>query len=260
MSTIPQKLQNILDYGYSFKLGEYISKGFNLVTKELGLFVVATILMLVATAVAAFIPVVGSLLSGLILAPALTVGFYAAGRKVDLGEKLELGDFFKGFDKIGDLALTALVSGLLVLLSIVPGLLLMAFSGLNLKNIEDPESLLAGANVGLLALGGLLIFLSILFLAVSLTWSYPLVYFYNLKPMDAIRTSIKLVSKNWFMVFVFFIIVGILSGLGAVALLIGLLVTVPAMYLAQYAAFADVTQLNEPDGAQTEIFEPFTYN
>lgn len=256
MSNIPQKLQNLIDYGYSFKLGEYISRGFNLVTKELGLFVVATILLLIAVSVASFIPVIGGLLSGLILMPALTVGFYIAGRKLDLGEKLELGDFFKGFDKVGDLALTALISGLLVLLATIPGLLLMAFSGLNLKNVEDPSSFFAGANVGLLVLGGLLMFLSILFLAVSLTWSYPLVYFYNLKPMDAIRTSIKLVSKNWFMVLLFIIITSILSGLGAVALLIGLLVTVPAMYLAQYAAFADVTQLLG-DGT-SDAFEPTT--
>jgi hypothetical protein len=101
MTGIPSSLQKRLSEGYSFSFGDYISKGFNLFQREIGLFIAAFLLFMLIQIALGFIPIVGGLISGFLVAPIVIVGFYIVGQKLDNEEKIELGDFFKGFEKIG---------------------------------------------------------------------------------------------------------------------------------------------------------------
>ena len=88
------KLQEIIDNGYQFNFGDYISKGFSIFGKYIGGFMGFGLLAGIILTVAAFIPFLGQLAST-ILTPALTVGVYIVAHRINKGEQPEFGDFFK---------------------------------------------------------------------------------------------------------------------------------------------------------------------
>ena len=59
--------------------------------------------------------------------------------------------------------------------------------------------------------------------------------------------SRKVVSKNWFLIFLFVFVGGIIASVGMLALIIGILATYSIAPLMTYAAFADVTDLLSKD-------------
>jgi hypothetical protein len=69
------------------------------------------------------------------------------------------------------------------------------------------------------------------------------VVFYKMSFWDAMEASRKVISKNWFMIFLFLFVTGLIAGAGIILLCVGILVTFPAYLCMNYAAFADVTQL-----------------
>ncbi|MFZ4634709.1 MAG: hypothetical protein ACOYNO_10930, partial [Saprospiraceae bacterium] len=243
MNGIPPQLQKRIDEGYEFNFGEYINRGLNLVQQEIGLFIGFTLLYFVISATLGTIPFFGSLVSWLVITPVGTLAFYIAGHKLDKGEKLEFSDFFRGFDKIGDLVMTALLSGLIVFGSLLPGMILLFTGGI--MSFYSFDSDLDSLNIGLLSLGVLLMVIPAIYFSVAYLWAYPLVWFYDMKPWVAMETSRKLTGKNWLMVFLFLLVTGLIAALGIVGLIVGILFTLPLMYPAQYAAFADVTGLLE---------------
>ncbi len=249
MNGIPAKLQKRIDEGYDFRFGDYIGRGFSLFQKEMGLFILGFILFLVLSGIASIIPILGGLISGVVVTPMIVVGFYYTGHKVDRGEKLEVADFFKSFDRIGDLILTALLVFLIVFGALLPGLILAVSSGI-MAYVSDGD--LSNINVGLVLTGIALAAIPAIYFGVSYSWAYPLVWFYDLRPWQAMETSRKLIGKQWGIFFLFLIVVGILAALGLIVLLLGVLFTAPAMYLAQYSAFADVTGLLEEDAEGEE--------
>lgn len=243
MSNIPTKIDRVLQEGYEFRFGDYISKGFDLVNKNLGGFIGYGLVYLLISLVVAMIPVLGQI-AGLIIGPALLAGFYHVANQVDRGEQTVFGDFFKGFDKLGNLFLTSLLTGLIVVVAAIPGLIVLFTSGLSLTSFmtDEPE-----INMSMIIVGVLLMLIPLMYLAVSYLFAPMLVWFYDLKPWDAMETSRKLVGKNWGIIFGFALVMGIIASLGVVLLGVGLLYTMPAYICANYAAFADITRLNEDD-------------
>ena len=251
------KIEAIINEGYDFKFGDYISRGFDIVKKNWGGFIGFTILFLIITVVISFIPIVGTIANSLFIAPALTVGFYIVAHKLWKGENTEFGDFFKGFDHIGQLALTALVQSLIVLASMIPFFFVIKDSGLiqwYIDLMSDPVGM-QGSVPPTPPAWSFLLLLPTIYLAVSYSWSYMFVVFHKMQFWDAMESSRKLITKKWFMFFLFYIVVGLIGGLGIIVLCIGLLFTLPAVYCMQYAAFEDVTQLNAEGGGENDDIE-----
>jgi uncharacterized membrane protein len=65
----------------------------------------------------------------------------------------------------------------------------------------------------------------------------PLIIFGNLNAIDAIKGSFSLVSKNFWIILVLVIIIGIFIGLGILALCIGILFTYPAWFSMIYIIY-----------------------
>lgn len=57
---------------------------------------------------------------------------------------------------------------------------------------------------------------------------------------EAMELSRRLVHREWFSIFGFLIVLGLINLLGIMALGVGLLITVPLTYCAMYAAFDDI--------------------
>ncbi|NAS30068.1 hypothetical protein GTQ40_03715 [Flavobacteriaceae bacterium R38] len=68
----------------------------------------------------------------------------------------------------------------------------------------------------------------------------PLIIFKNLNALQAFDFSIKLVSKNFFIVFVLILLATILAFLGLLACLVGIFFTMPILYAVQFCIYDEV--------------------
>jgi hypothetical protein len=255
MDNFPNKIRDIINNGYEFKLGDYISRGFALMQANLGGFIGYFLVYALITMVLAFIPFVGSLAS-MVITPVLTIGPYHVAHLMDKGKMPDFNAFFKGFDRLGDLFLTYILQVLVLIGAMLPGIIL-AITTLGASFIENMDSGDFGdINFGMVGIAFLLIMIPVAYFAVSYSWSLPLVWFYNMKPWPALEASRKLIGKQWFMLFLFLLVCGLIAASGLILLGVGILFTAPAMSLAHYAAFADVTKLNEED-TETDIIDHF---
>ena len=175
-------------------MGKWIGEGWNVVTGELAMFAVMSLVYLACNSV---VPMV--------LHGPLMAGFYIACiRKFRRGTPIDIGDLFKGFNFF----VPALVASLLIsifsffgfLLCIIPGLVVAAMYLFTFHFIVD-------------------------------------------KRMDfwpAMQASHEVVKKNYFGFVMFIIVLGCVNILGALALLVGLLVTIPMTFVAITAAYRDL--------------------
>jgi hypothetical protein len=103
------------------------------------------------------------------------------------------------------------------------------------------QLILLGLVTGLLTtLGMLLCLLPGIYLSVSWIFGVPLVIDRNMAFWDALELSRKVVSKHWFMMFAFLLVVGLLSMCGLIACCIGVFVTMPIGTVAIMYAYEDI--------------------
>jgi hypothetical protein len=241
--TTLNKLNTVLDQGYDFRFGDYISRGIDLLKKDIWSFVGFTAVYLLIAVVSSSIPVVGSLAFSLLLSPAFTVGYYLFAHRLDKGERPEFGQFFKGFDYFAPLALVAVVSmgAMLVCMAPLIGVWWRLLMG-DLTAMDDFQ----------FSIWMIIGIIPLMYLSVSWMWANMFIVFYDMPFWDAMEMSRKVISKNWLMVFAFIIVLSIIGSLGVIGFCVGLLFTFPLIYTSMYAAFADVTRLME-DAGEMEI-------
>ena len=240
------KIERIIEEGYEFKFGDYISRGIEIVKKNWGGYIGFLLLFLLVTVVISLIPFIGTIANSLFISPALTVGFYLVANKLWRNEDTEFGDFFKGFDDIGQLALTALVQTLILIAAMVPFLFMIRDSGLMewyMEFLNDPMGM-QGTVPPVPEKWTYWLMLPAVYFGIAYSWSYKFVVFYKMQFWDAMECSRQLITKKWFVFLGFYIVVGLIASAGVIALCIGLLFTLPAVYCMIYAAFEDITQLN----------------
>ncbi len=242
MSNLQSRLDSISQNGYNFKLGNYISQGFNILGKNAGLFVIYFCVCIVIYIVLGAIPLLGSLVSFLI-SSSLVAGFYIVAGKTFNNENATFANFFDGFNVWAQLLLTSIIGGLLSVLAILPAMfyliITIGFAGLTEINdfSDSPLGVLTGANLFIVFI---LFFLGAM---VSLLFIYaPLfVYFEKLSAWDAIVASAKVVSKNIFMHILFGIAWFFIMVVSVIPLGLGLLAAIPAYFCSVYAAWNDIT-------------------
>lgn len=233
-----------LDLNRPFRLGDYISEGFNLFGKNISGFFVYGLIYVLIVCILAFIPFLGQLAS-IAVNPALIVGFYVVANKIAKGEMTQFNDFFKGFDNVGQLCLTSVVSSLLIVAGMIPFVVVAVsiggFSFLEYQNSGDFN--FSPVYIVLL----LLTLIPVIYLGIAYSWAAMFVVFHKLEFWDALEASRKVISKRWFSFFLFMIVTGLISVLGFLGLGIGIFFTFPAVMCMHYAAFADITALNEEE-------------
>ncbi|MEO1257200.1 MAG: hypothetical protein AAFZ15_00325 [Bacteroidota bacterium] len=247
-----EKIERIIEEGYDFKFGDYISRGFEIAKKNWGGYIGFLLLVVIITLVISLIPFIGTIANSLFISPALGVGFYIVANKLWRNENTEFGDFFKGFDHIGQLALTALVQGLIIIAAMVPFIIMIKDTGLvewYMETLNDPIGM-QGTVPPFPEKWTFWLMLPVIYFGIAYSWSYKFVVFYKMQFWDAMESSRKLITKKWFIFLGFYIVIGLIGMAGMIALCIGLLFTLPAVYCMIYAAFEDITQLNaESEGS-----------
>ncbi|MCY0976319.1 hypothetical protein PGH12_11425 [Chryseobacterium wangxinyae] len=215
----------LISQGYDFNIGRYISEGFTLFKKDIGGFIIATLLAIVMS----FIPFCSLLAVG---------NFYKICKKVDEGQSVQAGDIFDFTDfwmyfKLFFLVLLAVIILMIpVQITIIP--IIAAAKG-------------AGENINIAMLFGgmgiwfVLFLLFIFAFTVSLYFVQPIISLHKIQSVrQAYLLSWKISKKNFFMILIFSIIVGIISQLGIIVCGVGLLFTVPIGICIKYVSFKDV--------------------
>lgn len=243
MTPATERIREIQNRGYDFAFGTYIERGFNIFGKQAGLFIAFTLVFMVIVGFASLIPLVGPLAANLVLSPCLLAGYYLVAHKINAGERqIEFGDFFKGFDHLGKLAVVAIFTSLILAASALPfGVFIFAsiFSGDLLSSVFPFWTFL--------------LLIPSIYLAIAYAAAPFFAVFYNMEAWEAMEASRKVVSKKWFTVFVFSIVLGLIAALGMVVLFVGLLVAIPVIALAQYEAFSDIMKLDQEESEEDEV-------
>ena len=181
--------------GFRLSMESTLQVGFNLLRKAPAEFIIFSILGVVVFSN----PVSGVLLGGPVMASYLHMAHLASK-----DQRIEISDFFKGFEKARSLILLNLLIFLLVLL----GLIMLVIPGI--------------------------------YFAVSYVFSHLFVWFYDKDPSEAMRLSKLTVSGNFRQIILLFLILAGINFLGIMAMGIGILLTMPFSFCVVYAAFDDL--------------------
>lgn len=211
-----RSIQMLLNEGYGFNMGDYIGRGWRILRSNLGLMVAYTVLLAVISGIVGTIDtnLAGndegvrstgiSPLFNLLVAPPLWAGLYLGAFKSLNNRQLEFSDFFKGFQFFAPLVLSNLIIGIFILIGtifcVIPGI----------------------------------------YLGVAYLLTVPLILDRNMGFWEAMETSRKVVTKNWFSWFVFGLLMFVINLGGLIACIVGLFFTIPLTYCMCIAAYEDV--------------------
>lgn len=260
------RLQRILnEVPVPFNLGDYISRGFQFMNQNFGMLLGFTLVSILISFIAQIIPIVGIFLS-LIITPVLQIGFAQFTYAVIRERRVDFNEFFKGFNKIWMLLATYLLTAIVSLLALLPGLILWYQAGVldwfmgmmeEYPFIASVPELGDSVDMTLFWLGALAMLIGGITLTILFAWSLNIVWFFNVGPVEALSASRKLIARNWVSFVLFYIITGFITLCGVLLCGIGFLYTAPAMACAHFFAFADATQILEDDDNQPDIIDHF---
>ncbi|HFA52058.1 MAG TPA: hypothetical protein ENJ95_23830 [Bacteroidetes bacterium] len=256
------KIEQIISEGYEFKFGDYIGNGFNLLQKDFGNFFLFSLVSIIIMFVVALVPILGIIADVVLVSPALIAGLYIFAHKLHRGEPTEFSDFFKGFNYAGQLVLVTITAFLVGQILSIP--YYIANSELYywyidiFKAIQDSPQDAASlmAEIGdppQAAFWTNLLMIPSIYIGIAYAWAVPFVIFYKLSFWDALETSRRLITKRWWIIFAFMIVIGLIAGAGIFVFCIGLLASFPAYICMNYLAFEDVTQLNVEGETEGDI-------
>jgi len=181
--------------GYRLSIESTLQVGFNLLRKAPAEFIIFSILGVI---------IFSNPLSGLLLGGPVMASYFHMARLASSNQRIEISDFFKGFEKAGSL----IKLNLLIFLVVLLGLIMLILPGI--------------------------------YFAVSYVFSHLFVWFYDKDPTEAIRLSRKTVSGNFGQILLLFLILAGINLLGIMALGVGILLTMPFSFCVVYAAFDDI--------------------
>ncbi|AFY74182.1 hypothetical protein Syn7502_02170 [Synechococcus sp. PCC 7502] len=205
------QLETLLNRDYEIKIGEYISQGFEVLKQYFGSFIGFFFLTALITLALNLVPILGGIASSIIGAP-LGAGFTFVGLAIIRKQPYVFNDFFKGLSNKYFLQI--------FLLSLVGG--------------------------AITALGFLLLIIPGIYIAVSYAFALQIAIDWELDFWEALETSRKFVSKNWFSVFGFLLVLGLINLAGALVLGIGLFFTAPLTICSLLVAYNDILG-NKPE-------------
>ena len=196
------------------------------------------------------IQIVGNLIPGANLLLSLfslvfAAGFMAVAHGGHTRQQLRIADYFAGFRKnMGELVLAAAIyMGLFLAIFLVTVILAMIFGGweiLQLHMAAHFEGAIS-ANEGLFLLfWALVALLFVIPLLMMVIYAPPLILFHDIKAWPAMTLSMEACWKNMLPLLWYSVLAMMLTLLGGLMLLIGLLVVIPVLNYANYCAYRDI--------------------
>ena len=235
----PETYRSLIENGYDFNLGKYVNRGWEIFKPHLGSFFGFSFVAYMIAAVASFVPLLGGFVS-IAMQGILYAGFFIVAHRIVRGQSIEFGDFFKGFDDYLQLGLAQIV---MVLIMIVPALIMGIIAavvfGVGSTILEGMDSYEMVLAPGIIATA-LLILLPIMYLAVSYSFTLPLIVLGRLEFWPAMETSRKIITQRWWSFFGMFLLFALFYMVGIFMFIIGVFAAMALVYCIQYAAYEDI--------------------
>ena len=200
--------------------------------------------------VAMSIQIVGNLLPGAslllsVFSLVFAAGFMAVAHGGHTRQQLRFSDYFAGFRKnMGELVLAAAIyMGLFFAIVLVTVILAMIFGGWEIiqSHMAAPPAGTLSAGEGLFLLFWVLVaLLFVIPLLMMVVYAPPLILFHDIKAWPAMKLSMEACWKNMLPLLWYSVLAVLLTLLGGLMLLIGLLVVIPILNYANYCAYRDI--------------------
>jgi hypothetical protein len=240
------ELETIIAENKPVKLTDSFSYSWSDFGRNAGSYIGFIVLAFLALLVLSFVPFASNILS-----PFLSLAFATFLYNERVNRSTEFGNFFKSFEKFGDVILTYLLTLVAYIVACLPLLIFggIAFFKELIEAQTDPYNYNPVFSVGLVASAIVTIILCLI--VATFTYFAPFfAYFYNVKPIEAIKLSISMGSKNFGHLIMLFLFSGFVGSIGVIACGVGLIVTLPVASLIIYYTFEGITELeksNDPD-------------
>ncbi|HVU16828.1 MAG TPA: hypothetical protein VHD32_07880 [Candidatus Didemnitutus sp.] len=215
-----------------------IAKGWSLWLANFGPLVGVTFLVMAAQFLAGLIPIV-NLFAGLLLKGVFAGGLYFYYLGKIRSEPRAVGDAFAGFNRaLAPLMLTTLIiTGITVAIGmLLAGHVIVSF----VPFLMDPKSGFPPVPVGLALVGVLVAATIFVYLSVSWAFAFALVIDQGLSPWTALEVSRRVIGHQWFRVFFLIICAGIVSMLGLIGFVFGVILTIPILYASLMYAYEGI--------------------
>ncbi|MEL6124621.1 MAG: hypothetical protein AAFR14_12980, partial [Bacteroidota bacterium] len=170
-----------------------------------------------------------------------TLGAYFLANRVDRHEEYRVNNFFDGFPFAGTLAVSQLVVFVCLIIIAAPFLVALVINVGNsvaFDTIEYDSLPAFDFNWWLF-----LFALPLIYASVLINYTVHFIGFFQLDFWEAVKYSALFVHKHWWKVFLFMVVLGIVSMVGLLGLIIGVFITVSLVWPISYASFKDLTQL-----------------
>ena len=251
----------------TFSIGQALGDGWNLVSKNLGYYILGAIVTAAILFGVGLIPIVGDIATNLILSPCLMGGAVYVSWRISNGKGwTDFGDMFKGFNFLQPLAISTLIQGfisfalvLLVFFNFLPELIDIFKLSQNADMFTKQEQI-GNAFLDLIrnskfVVSLLLLMVALLFISVLWAFKTHFIIIYKMQAWPAMEMSRRIARHNFFQLLGYFILIGIILIISAIPCGIGLLFTLPWMIGATYSAFAQITQCDRSNEINEEMFD-----
>lgn len=104
-------------------------------------------------------------------------------------------------------------------------------------------------------LGSIVAFLIQVVLSVSFIFTIPFIIFGKFSWVEALKSSISVTSKNWFFLFFILAISAIISFLGVIFCVIGILFTYPFIYISTFVLYDKIIGFSNDEIVNSEIID-----
>lgn len=224
-----------IDVGACF---EWLRQGWAMFMGNPGIWIGSSVLLMVILLAISIVPLFGQIAVNLLL-PLFGAGLLQLCRHQADGKEPLIADLFAGFrHNTGPLVMVG------VLYSVgIFGIAFLAFllvTGGIIGGVVTGRVAGLGISLGGVMLAGLLVMvLSIP--VIMATWFAPaLVYFHQMKPVDAMKASFAAGQKNWLPMSIFGIILMVAGFFAMLPLMLGFLLLLPIFCGAVYASYRDI--------------------
>ena len=254
-----KSIEELQETKSTFSIGQAISDGWRIVSKQLGYYIGAGVITVMITIFVGFIPFGGSILNNLVISPCFAASAIFITWRISKGHAwTDFGDMFKGFSYATPVMISTLIQafvmvliGLLCFFSLIPQLVdlfeLSQGSGAY-QNQEEITELVRSIFFDTKNILLICVFL-LAILLLSAVWAFKIhfIVVYKMDAWPAMELSRRVTTPNLLRMVGLFIIIGLIVIVSALPCGIGLLFSLPLSIGAIYSAFAQITGSDQSD-------------
>lgn len=246
-------MEQLLAEDYAIDIGDFFQKGLEAFKRQ-PLILIATLVLgyaiLVAVSMLGIIPGVGGIL-GPVVQMALFGPLFGGVYKVCLGvvrnQPADISELFHGFgSRFFQLVIATAIPQAVTLLAMVPLMILGGTTTVQFAPGQPPPAAFNSPWWPAAVAWMVLCWLVMMYLTVAWVWALPLVVDKGMQGLSALRLSMKMVHKHWWLTLLLVICWGLIGGSGVIACCVGALATLPIAFCGMMTGYDRIFGRLEP--------------